>query len=85
MQGIEPKRVLDQWWLHCVLACIGEQFEHGEEICGIGCCVRNGKDRIELWTKTASNEAMQARVTAAHELLLATADACAIGVCHMHV
>lgn len=44
-----------------MLACIGEQFENGDDICGIGCCVRPGKDRIELWTRTAANEAMQVR------------------------
>jgi translation initiation factor 4E len=43
-----------------VLACIGEQFEEGDEVCGICVNVRaGGKDRVELWTKTAANEALQ--------------------------
>eukprot|EP00967_Tisochrysis_lutea_P097767 scaffold143748_cov19-Tisochrysis_lutea.AAC.1 len=42
-----------------VLACIGEQFTEGEEICGVAVNVRAKGDRIELWTKTAANEAKQ--------------------------
>jgi len=53
------KTQLDAWWLNGVLACIGEQFSEGEEICGIAVNIRPRGDRIELWTKTASNEALQ--------------------------
>lgn len=42
-----------------VLACIGEQFTEGDEICGVAVNIRGKGDRIELWTKTASNEAVQ--------------------------
>jgi translation initiation factor 4E len=42
-----------------VLAAIGEQFGDSDEICGLGLLVRPQGDRIELWTKTASNEASQ--------------------------
>jgi hypothetical protein len=42
-----------------VLACIGEQFDEGEEVCGVTVNIRNGKDRLELWSKTAANEALQ--------------------------
>ena len=42
-----------------VLACIGEQFTGGEEVCGIAVNIRPKGDRIELWTKTAANEAEQ--------------------------
>jgi hypothetical protein len=42
-----------------VLGCIGEQFEEGDEVCGVTVNIRNGKNRIELWTKTAANEALQ--------------------------
>jgi hypothetical protein len=44
-----------------VLACIGEQFTDGDEVCGIAVNIRPKGDRIELWTKTASNEAAQVR------------------------
>lgn len=56
------KQTLDQWWLHSVLACIGEQYAEGDEICGVCVNIRGQKDRIELWTKTASNEAVQVSV-----------------------
>lgn len=44
-----------------VLACIGEQFTDGDEINGIAVVIRARGDRIELWTRTASNEAAQVR------------------------
>ncbi len=44
-----------------MLACIGEQFTEGDEVCGVAVNIRNKGDRIELWTKTASNEATQVR------------------------
>jgi translation initiation factor 4E len=53
------KQLLDTMWLHGVLGCIGEQFDDGEEICGIVVNVRPKQDRISVWTKTAANEALQ--------------------------
>lgn len=47
------------WLLLQVLACIGEQFDEGDEVCGVTVNIRNGKDRLEMWTKTAANEALQ--------------------------
>lgn len=55
-------QVLDANWLHAVLACIGEQFGDGDEICGIVVNVRAKQNRISLWTKTASNEAAQVSI-----------------------
>lgn len=40
---------------------VGEQFTEGDEVCGVVVSVRNKQDRVALWTKTASNEAAQAR------------------------
>lgn len=42
-----------------VLGCIGEQFTDGEEVCGVAVNVRPRGDRVEIWTRTASNEAAQ--------------------------
>ena len=42
-----------------LLACIGEQFSEGEEICGVVVNVRAKQDRLCIWTKSASNEAAQ--------------------------
>ncbi|KAK6932279.1 Translation Initiation factor eIF- 4e [Dillenia turbinata] len=49
----------DTCWLYTLLAMIGEQFDHGDEICGAVVNVRNRQEKIALWTKNASNEAAQ--------------------------
>ena len=38
---------------------IGEQFDHGDEICGAVVNVRARQEKISLWTKNATNEAAQ--------------------------
>ncbi|SPQ97688.1 Eukaryotic initiation factor 4E [Plasmodiophora brassicae] len=49
---------LNEIWLHTVMAMIGENFnEYSDHICGAVISVRPQKDRIALWTKTASDEA----------------------------
>ncbi|KAF2305372.1 hypothetical protein GH714_004373 [Hevea brasiliensis] len=48
----------DTSWLYTLLAMIGEQFDHGDEICGAVVNVRK-QEKIALWTKNASNEAAQ--------------------------
>ncbi|XP_020220748.1 eukaryotic translation initiation factor 4E-1 [Cajanus cajan] len=52
----------DTSWLYTLLAMIGEQFDHGDEICGAVVNVRNRQDKIALWTKNASNEAAQVSI-----------------------
>lgn len=42
-----------------LLAMIGEQFDDGEEVCGVVLQIRSKEDRIAIWTKTASSEAAQ--------------------------
>ncbi|XP_059669343.1 eukaryotic translation initiation factor 4E-1-like [Cornus florida] len=49
----------DTCWLYTLLAMIGEQFDHGDEICGAVVNVRNRQEKIALWTKNAANEAAQ--------------------------
>lgn len=56
------KDQLDKMWLWMVLACIGENFEDDNEICGCVVSIRKGQDRIALWTRTSSNEAVQRRI-----------------------
>ncbi|KAK4787921.1 hypothetical protein SAY86_011754 [Trapa natans] len=46
----------DVCWLYTLLAMIGEQFDHGDEICGVVVNVRARQDKVSLWTKNASNE-----------------------------
>lgn len=49
----------DTCWLYTLLAMIGEQFDHGDEICGAVVNVRARQEKIALWTKDARNEAAQ--------------------------
>ncbi|WCJ27309.1 Eukaryotic translation initiation factor 4E-1 [Euphorbia peplus] len=49
----------DTSWLYTLLAMIGEQFDHGDEICGAVVNVRARQEKISIWTKNAPNEAAQ--------------------------
>jgi len=73
------KQLLDAWWLHAVLACIGEQFEEGDEVCGVTVNIRAGKDRVELWSKTAANEAVQTSLGKQIKQLLDIPDSIKVG------
>lgn len=43
---------VDEIWLSAALACIGEHFDDGDEVCGVVVSVRSGdKDRLQLWTR----------------------------------
>ncbi|KAL2469655.1 Eukaryotic translation initiation factor [Abeliophyllum distichum] len=53
------KANLDNMWLETLMALIGEQFDEADEICGVVASVRQRQDKLSLWTKTASNEAVQ--------------------------
>ncbi|KAL1192574.1 Eukaryotic translation initiation factor 4E-3 [Cardamine amara subsp. amara] len=54
-----PKAKLESSWLNTLLALVGEQFEQGDEICGVVLNFRTRGDRISLWTKNAANEEAQ--------------------------
>lgn len=41
------------------MALIGEQFDEGDEICGVVASVRQRHDKLSLWTRNAANEAAQ--------------------------
>ncbi|XP_026662176.1 eukaryotic translation initiation factor 4E-1-like [Phoenix dactylifera] len=49
---------VDTWWLY-TLAILGEQFDHGEEICGAVVNVRAKQEKISIWMKNGLNEAAQ--------------------------
>ncbi|PSS12053.1 Eukaryotic translation initiation factor 4E-1 like [Actinidia chinensis var. chinensis] len=51
----------DASWLYTLLAMIGEQFDHGDEICGAIVNAR-AKDKISIWTKNAANETAQVSI-----------------------
>ncbi|XAR66638.1 hypothetical protein NMG60_11012930 [Bertholletia excelsa] len=49
----------DTCWLYTLLAVIGEQFDHGHQICGAVVNVRARQEKVALWTKNATNESAQ--------------------------
>ncbi|KAF7840390.1 eukaryotic translation initiation factor 4E [Senna tora] len=57
-----PRGKSDTCWLYTLLAMIGEQFDHGDEICGAVVNVRSRQDKISIWTKNASNEGAQVSI-----------------------
>ncbi|GFY88675.1 eukaryotic translation initiation factor 4E [Actinidia rufa] len=52
----------DTCWLYTLLAMIGEQFDHGDEICGAVVNVRARQEKISIWTKNAANETAQVSI-----------------------
>ncbi len=52
----------DKLWLWMLLACVGEAFEDEAEICGCVASVRKGGDKVALWTRTATADAVQKRM-----------------------
>lgn len=65
---------LDTFWLHTLLAMIGEQFDDGEEVCGVVLQIRSKEDRIAIWTKTANNETAQVNLAKQWKEFLDTDD-----------
>ncbi|GAB2299075.1 translation initiation factor eIF4E [Dionaea muscipula] len=57
-----PRGKSDTSWLYTLLAMIGEQFDHGDEICGAVINVRSRQEKIALWTKNATNESTQVSI-----------------------
>jgi len=47
---------LDQMWLYTILACIGETFLSPDDVCGMVVSVRKAGDRVQIWTRDATNE-----------------------------
>ncbi|KAG0250157.1 eukaryotic translation initiation factor 4E [Mortierella polycephala] len=47
---------IDNIWLFTMLACIGEAFEHENEVCGVVVSVRKAFFRIALWTRSSDNQ-----------------------------
>lgn len=56
---VTSKTNMDNMWLETLMALIGEQFTESEEICGVVASVRPRQDKLSLWTRNATNEAVQ--------------------------
>lgn len=61
----KPEReLLNTIWLYTILAMIGEAFEDSDDICGAVISLRKARNRLCVWTKTASDSAKQMRIGA---------------------
>lgn len=56
------KTTFETMWLETLMALIGEQFDETDDICGIVASVRQRGDKLALWTRNASNEAVQVNI-----------------------
>ncbi|KAJ9465463.1 Eukaryotic translation initiation factor 4E [Diplonema papillatum] len=43
---------IDSIWILLTLQCIGEQYAHSDDVCGVAVETRAKGDRVALWTKT---------------------------------
>ncbi|CAD7704349.1 unnamed protein product [Ostreobium quekettii] len=53
------ERVLNGLWLDAMLACVGDMFEDGVEVCGVVCNIRAKGNRVCLWTNKADKKLLQ--------------------------
>jgi hypothetical protein len=56
------KRLASRYWEDLVLAVLGEQFNVGEEICGIVISIRFQEDIISVWNRSADNDEAKLRI-----------------------
>jgi translation initiation factor 4E len=54
--GNKLRNRADEWWLYLVLACIGENFEESDGLCGCAIAVRKAQIRLSVWTSTADKD-----------------------------
>jgi len=73
------KTMLDTYWLNTLLALIGEQYDDTDDICGVVVNVRSKQDRISIWTKSSSNEAVQVGIGRQFKAALELPEASKIG------
>lgn len=56
------REVIDEYWLHILLALIGENFEDIDEICGAVASLRKSQSKIAIWTRHANDEGAVRRI-----------------------
>jgi hypothetical protein len=52
-----------------LLAIVGEQFQVGDEICGIVCSIRFNEDILSVWNKSADNKQARLKIQYVHFVL----------------
>mmetsp|Transcript_20166 Transcript_20166/g.77198 ORF Transcript_20166/g.77198 Transcript_20166/m.77198 type:complete len:538 (-) Transcript_20166:35-1648(-) len=61
-----PKGQTGKCWIRVILFVIASQLTHIDDVCGIVLSVRPQKDTIQIWNRSASNEAIVTSIT--HQL-----------------
>lgn len=64
------REMLNALWIETLLACIGEAISHSEYITGVVLQRRQREDRIQVWTKDASEEEIQIEIGKCFKKLL---------------
>lgn len=55
----KKRKVADRYWEEMLLAIIGEQFEHSQDICGVVISSRStGDDVLSVWNKTSNDDSI---------------------------
>ncbi|KAJ1964394.1 hypothetical protein IWQ62_002943 [Dispira parvispora] len=49
------KGIASRYWESLILAVIGDQFDVGDDICGVVLSIRNSEDILSVWNKSAQN------------------------------
>ncbi|KAI8899424.1 translation initiation factor eIF 4e-like domain-containing protein [Globomyces pollinis-pini] len=65
---------IDPIWMNIMLALIGEQFDHSDDITGAVISIRKGVDRIAIWTKSYDNPERTIRIGEQFKSFLDTRD-----------
>ena len=52
-------RMLNDLWLDSMLACVGEMYEDGDDVCGVACNIRGRGNRVCIWTSNAAKKPLQ--------------------------
>jgi len=56
------KGLASRYWEDLVLAAIGEQFDVGEELCGVVISIRFQEDIISVWNRSSTDQQMKQRI-----------------------
>ncbi|KAH6573277.1 hypothetical protein BASA61_003751 [Batrachochytrium salamandrivorans] len=56
------KGIASRYWEDLLLAIIGDQFDVGDEICGVVVSIRHSEDIISLWNKSAEDGRTNLRI-----------------------
>ena len=56
------KGLASRYWEELLLAVVGEQFDVGDEVCGLVVSIRYQEDIISVWNRSCSNAAAKQKI-----------------------